>query len=104
MGHDTSSRKLIQEPHVIREEIADIVNAILAHRHPVRAHAEGKAAEDGRIVVPVGQHARMDHAGSHDLEPAGLFADAASLAAADGAAHVYFDAWLGEGEVALAEA
>ena len=49
------------------------------------------------------EDARIDHAGSRDLDPAGLLADIAALALADMAGEVDFDRRLGEREEVRAE-
>ena len=46
----------------------------------------------------------MDHAGAQDLEPAGVFAELASSAAAEDALHVHLCTWFCEGEVVGAKA
>ena len=50
------------------------------------------------VVADEAVDVRVDHAGAHDLEPAGVLAGAAALAAAQLAAHVDLDARLGERE------
>ncbi len=46
----------------------------------------------------------MHHARAQNLQPARIFAQPATGAAAEHAVHIHLDAWLGEGEVGLAEA
>ena len=55
-------------------------------------------------VCHVAEHARIDHAGAGDLDPAALLAHVAALALADVAREVDLYARLGEGEEVRAEA
>src|SRR5712691_9435508 len=41
----------LEEPHIIGEEVTDVVDAVLLHRNAVRAHAEGEATELGWIIA-----------------------------------------------------
>src|SRR5262249_19489660 len=96
--------ELLQEPQVVRPELADVVQAVQQHRDSLRAHAEREAAVPLRVVAAVAQHHRIPHARAENFQPAGALAQAAPSAAADDAVHVHFDARLGEREVAAADA
>src|SRR5665648_536940 len=90
--------ELPQEADVVVVEQAQVGDAVLEHRHALDAHAEGEAADLLGVVIDELVDCRVDHAGAHDLEPAGVLAGAAALAAAELAAHVDLDARLGERE------
>ena len=57
-----------------------------------------------RVVADAAQHVRMDHAGATHFQPAGVLADPAALAVADGAVDREIDARLDEREEVAAEA
>src|SRR5665647_549429 len=90
--------ELPQEADVVVVEQAQVGDAVLEHRHALDAQAEGEAAVLLGVVIDELVGCRVDHAGAHDLEPAGVLAGAAALAAAELAAHVDLDARLGERE------
>src|SRR5262245_65334028 len=69
-----ASRELPEEPQVVVEEQAEVVDPVLQHRDALDAHPERPARVVLRIVADVLQHLRMHHAGAEDLEPAGLLA------------------------------
>ena len=56
------------------------------------------------VVVDEAVHVGVDHAGAHDLQPAGVLARAAAGAAAQAAVHIHLDAGLGEREEVRAHA
>lgn len=56
-----------------------------------------------RIVANISQDVWVDHAGAEDLEPSALLADAATLAGAQEAGYVHFEAWFGKGKKAGAK-
>src|SRR5665647_3358281 len=87
-----------QEADVVVVEQAQVGDAVLEHRHALHTHAEGEAGDLLGVVVDEVVDRGVDHAGAHDLEPAGVLARAAALAAAEPAAHVHLDARLGERE------
>src|SRR6476659_866920 len=66
-----TSSELTQKPEVVLPELPDVVDRVLEHRNPLRAHAEGEATHLVRIVAAVSQDGGMHHAGAHDLQPAG---------------------------------
>src|SRR5262249_3482618 len=96
--------KLPQEAQVIAPVEADVVDTVLELRHPLRPHAEGEAGELLRVVAAVAQHHRVDHARSHDLQPAAALAHGAAALAAQDAVHIHFDARRREWEVPGADA
>ena len=71
---------------------------MLEHGHALHAHAEGEARVALGVVVDEVVQGGVDHAGAHDLQPAGVLARAAALAAAELAVDVDLDAGLGERE------
>src|SRR6516165_5435312 len=91
--------KLLQKTQIILPEPADVVDGVLQHDDPLHAHAEGEAGEMSGVITTVLQHHRMHHAGAHDFQPAGPFAQAATFPAANDAVHVHFDGWFGEGKI-----
>src|SRR5690606_30398065 len=96
--------ELRQEPQVVVEEQAQVIDAIAQHGQTLHAHAEGEALEFLGIDAGHAQHVRVHHAAAHDLQPAGLLADAAALAGAHHALHVDLGGWLGEREEGRTEA
>src|SRR5690242_13110687 len=94
----TPSSELPCEAHVPVEEVGDVVDAVLEHRHAVDAPAEGEAGVLLAVVLHVAEDFRIDHAGAADLDPAGLLARAAALAAAEHAGEIDLRRRLGERE------
>ncbi|RMO19822.1 hypothetical protein ALQ47_05273 [Pseudomonas cichorii] len=90
--------KLRQEPQVVVEEQAQIIDAVTQHCQTLDTHAESKALELFRVDAGHAQHVRVDHSAAHDFQPAGLLADATALAAAHHAFHIDFSGRLGERE------
>src|SRR5699024_6818006 len=56
--------KLIDESQVVRISVADVLDAVLQHRHTVRTHAECKAAVLLGVIACHLQNIRMHHAGA----------------------------------------
>ena len=95
---------VVPEPaDVALEEGAQVRDAVLQHRDPVDAHAEGEALPGVGIDARRAQHLRMHHAGAEDLEPVLALADP-QRAALPRAADVDLRRGLGEREVRGAEA
>src|SRR5829696_6760175 len=94
--------ELPQEAQVALEEEPEIRDAVLDHRHPIRAEPESETGVLLRVVADLLEHGRVHHPGATRLEPAGALAHLAVgvLAVADKATHVHLDARLGELEVA----
>src|SRR6267142_5149757 len=61
--------KLLQEPHVVFVEEANVVDAITDHRDAFDAEAERPAGPDFGIVADVLEDLRMHHAAAGDLQP-----------------------------------
>src|SRR5689334_16222907 len=59
----------LEEPHIVRIEVADVVDAVSLEGYAFRTHAECEATELAGIVATVLQHDRMYHACPHDLQP-----------------------------------
>ena len=74
--------ELFEEPHVVLVEEADVLDAILEHRHPLDAHSEGEAGDAVGIVSDGFEDRRMHHAAAENFEPPGLLADGAPDAGA----------------------
>src|SRR5690606_34804502 len=98
---DTS--KLAQEPKIVLEEQADIVDAVTQHRDALDAHAEGKSRPALGVIPHVEQHLRVYRAGAQDFQPALVAAHPAAGAVAHDALNVHFRAGFGEGKIARAE-
>src|SRR5918997_4753322 len=98
--------KLPQEAQVALEEEPQVGDAVLDHRHAVRAHPESEARVLFRVVADLLEDRRVHHSRAEHLEPSGPLAHLAAgvLSAADEAAHVHLDARLGELEVSRSQA
>src|SRR5690606_32054637 len=65
------SGKLPEEPQVVVEKRAQVVDAIAQHRQALDAHAEGEAGVALGIDADRAQHVRVDHAAAEHFQPAG---------------------------------
>src|ERR1700731_994067 len=90
--------ELPQKADVVFEEHAEVGDVVLQHRQPVQSGPEGEPGEVCRVDAAVAQHLRMDHAGTQDLQPAGLAAPA-SGAVAETTGDRGADARLGKGQM-----
>ena len=71
--HAYASAELLEEPQIVLEERAQVVDAVAKHRQPLDAHPECVAIELDRIDADIAQHVGMHHSAAQDLEPtAGL--------------------------------
>src|SRR5918994_2866425 len=103
-----SSSELLQHPHVVLEELAQVGHAVPQHRDPLDPHAEGEALDPLRVVAALpheAEHVRIDHPGAEDLDPARALAQRVAApvvqmarATAAEAGDIYLHAWLREGE------
>src|SRR3546814_1167309 len=91
------SGKLPEEPNVVVEEAAQVVDAGAQHRKALHAQAEGEAGVALRVDADVAQHVRVHHAAAEHFQPARR---AVRLLPGD----VDFGRGLGKGEIAGAEA
>ena len=98
------ARELLQESKIVAGKRAHIVDAVAHHDHALDPETEGKSRSIVGVVADGSSTLRMDHAGAAHFQPAGVFADAAALAVADGAVDGEIDARLDEGEEVAAEA
>src|SRR5690242_7036493 len=101
LGGEKGLDKLLQEPYIPLEQQLNVVNAVAQHGHPVGAHAEGEAADLGRVVTVLAhelEHVGVHHAAAQQLDPAALLAGAAAFAPAEWAADLHVSAGLGERE------
>src|SRR3990172_6109088 len=102
--------ELLEEPEIVLEIEAQVVDAVAQHGHALHSHAEGEPGHPARVEPDVLEQLRMDHPGAEHLQPPRLLAGAAALAvlpartAADGAGDVHLCPGLHEGKVAGAEA
>src|SRR5215218_3058500 len=58
-GIGLSRSELPQEAQVVLPELADVVDRVLEHRDPLRAHPEREPTHHIRVVPPVPQHRRV---------------------------------------------
>ena len=91
--------ELIQEAHIVFGEEAQVVHLIFQVRDAFHTHTEGITLVHLRIDAVRLKYRRVDHAAAQDLHPTGVFAEAATLAAADVAGNVHFGRRLSEGEI-----
>src|ERR687894_3234615 len=86
-----NTSNLSQEAQVALEEEPEVWDAVLDHRHAVRAHPEREARVLLRVVADLLEDRRVHHPRTEHLEPAGPFAHLAVgvLPATDEAAHVH---------------
>src|ERR1035438_1472397 len=90
--------ELLQEPHVIFVEEADVSDAVADHRDALDAKAEGPAGPAFRVVADVLEYLGVHHAAAGDLEP--FLAHLACQRAAE----IYLEAGLGVAEIVRSEA
>jgi hypothetical protein len=96
--------------------VADVGDAVLDHGDALDAHAEGEAGDLFGVVGVIGgvelsaffgdrgEDGGVDHAAAEELDPAGVLALAAALAAAEDAGDLDVGGGFGEGEEAGEEA
>jgi hypothetical protein len=96
--------KLLQKAHIVFIKQLHIVNAVFQHGNALNAHAEGISGINFRIIVHKTVNGRVHHAGTQDLQPAGVGTGAAALAFADHATDIHLGARLGKGKKAGPEA
>ena len=114
-GRASCQGELFEEAGIAVVEEADVGDAVFHHGDAVDAHAEGEAADAAGVVDGVAAEGEavlvdgvedvgIDHAAAQEFDPAGVFALAAALATAEGAADLDVGGGLGEGEEAGKEA
>src|ERR1700677_1793390 len=96
-----SLNKLSQESHIARIELSNFADAVLHHCDALEPHAEGEAGDLLGVVCGLpdgseGEDRRVHHAAAEQLDPAGVLAFAAALAAAEDAADLHIGTGLGE--------
>src|SRR5256885_5937595 len=98
------SLELLQDPHVVLEEGAQVFDAVPEHGEPIDADAEGVA----RVLLRIDAHALqlvgIHHPRAEHLEPAGELADLAPFPATERVRDVHLGSGLDEGEVARPQA
>src|SRR5690348_1489788 len=99
-----ASLELAQEAQVVVVVHADVVDAVAQHAQSLHADAEGPAGVALRVDLAGLEHVRVHHAAAQHLQPAGVLAHPAALAAAEHAADVHLRAGFHEGEVRRPEA
>ena len=100
---DLSPFELPEEAGVVLGEEAEVADTVLEVGNALDTHAESVAGIDAGVDAAGLKVVRVDHTAAENLHPAGVFAEAASLAATDIAADVHFGTRLGEWEVTRAE-
>ena len=93
-----------QEADVVLGIEAKVIDAVFKLTDAFDPHSEGEAGIFAAVDPEVVEHFGMDHAAAEDLNPSGMFADAAAYAAADTAIDIHFGAGFREGEIGRAEA
>ena len=73
--------ELLEELQVVLEHQTDVVDAVLQHGDTLDADAESEAGVLVRVDVAVLQHLAVDDTAAEDLDPAGVLAQGAALAA-----------------------
>ena len=84
-------------------KIVYVVNTEFHHGNPFDPHAEGKPRDLFRVVADIPEYLRMDHAGTKDFKPAGVFTDLQPLPLANNTANVHLCGRLRERKVARSE-
>ena len=97
------SLKLFQKPHIVFEEEAQVVDLEFEHGDSFDAHSKGKAGVFVAIDVAVFENLRVNHAAAKDFDPAAVFTDFATCAAANHARYVHFGGWFGKREIRRTE-
>jgi len=72
---------------------------VAKHGYPLHTHASRKPRVDLRIIAAIEEHGGVHHPATHDLQPAGVAAHPAALAATDEAFAFHFSAGLCERKV-----
>src|SRR5690606_17451951 len=90
--------ELREEPQIVVEEQAQIIDSVTQHGQAFRSQAKGKALILFRVDTGHFQHAGANHAAAHHFQPAGLLAYPATFAAAHYALHIDLCRGLGERE------
>src|SRR5205807_468098 len=88
--------ELLEEPDVVLPQDPDVGDAEPDHGEPIVAAPEREPGPALRVVSDGLQHARMDHAGAHRLDPTREATRPAAPAAADEARHLDLRARLDE--------
>ena len=92
--------EFLEEAGVVFREHTEVADTILQVGDTLDTHTEGVAAIDGAVDAAGFQYVRVNHTATENLYPAGVFAEAASFAAADVTADIHFGTGFCEGEVA----
>ena len=97
--HFGGSFEFVEEAEVVFEVVAEVVDLPFEHGDALNAHAECESAVLFGIYARGFEHIGVDHAASHDFQPACSLADVAAFAVTDVAADINFRRRLGEGEI-----
>ena len=93
------SLEFAEEADIVLKVEAEILDLPFEHGDALHTHSESESGVLLGVDAAGFQYVGVNHAGTHNLQPAGALADIAALAAADVAADVHLCAGLGEGEV-----
>lgn len=98
------SLELLKEAYVIFREHAQVFDLIFQVGDSFNTHAEGEAGVDFGVYAAGFKHIWIDHAAAENLDPAGVFAERATLSATEVAGDVHFGRGFSEREVARTQA
>ena len=93
------SLEFAEEADIVLKVEAEILDLPFEHGDALHTHSESESGVLLGVDAAGFQYVGVNHAGTHNLQPAGALADIAALAAADVAADVHLGARLGEGKV-----
>ena len=96
--------ELAEEADVVLGEETEVFNAVLEVGNTLNTESESVAAEYLAVYSAGFEDIGIDHTAAEDFDPAGLFAEGASFAAAYMAGDVHFGTGFSEGEIGWAEA
>src|SRR5215213_2205439 len=100
----TALLKLFQEPDVVLEKQANVVELIHQRAHAIDSQTKRKPRILLRIHSDGAQHVRMHHSGTAQLDPARVFTNATASALAFETTEIKLRARLGERKVRRAKA
>ena len=93
------SLEFAEEADIVLKVEAEILDLPFEHGDALHTHSESESGVLLGVDAAGFQYVGVNHAGTHNLQPAGALADIAALAAADVAADVHLGARLGEGKI-----
>lgn len=82
--------KLLQKFKVVFKKQAQVINAVTQHGQSFHTHAESESAVNFVVDIDRFEHFGMDHAATHNFQPARLAANPAARAIAHDAFDIDF--------------